>query len=169
MLPKMIGGILIIVVLALGQYTYQILSLFNFNPREVWIASKVVRLESEEKWAEAFSLQIEFCEKGGMDWCSNASNNRLRAADFEKARELGQKSCAGESGGGCYNLACALCLLGKKEEAWNALERSDRLKRLAGRSLRDNHADQDTDLKCLWDDPRFISLVQRVKTDPEAR
>lgn len=163
--PKILFAVVAVIILIVAWYTYLFLEEFDFNPREAWVALTVIKMEENGKFSESFPLNMEYCEKGKMDWCSNASNNRLRVGDYEKARELGHISCEGKFGGGCYNLACALCLLGKKEEAWIALEKSYHLKKATGKSLTDNHPEADEDLKCLWDDPRFKELLQKAQLD----
>ena len=54
-----------------------------------------------------------------------------------------------------YNLACSFALVGKKEEAFQALERAVRLGW-------DNfeHLKKDADLKNLQSDPRFQTLLE---------
>ena len=56
-----------------------------------------------------------------------------------------------------YNLACSLALVGKKDEAFSALERAIRL------GYHDfDHLKKDSDLKNLRDDPRFQSMIAKL-------
>ncbi len=56
-----------------------------------------------------------------------------------------------------YNLACSLCLLGRHDEALDALERSVEL----GYSDLD-HLLRDEDLVALGEEPRFQKLIKRL-------
>lgn len=57
-----------------------------------------------------------------------------------------------------YNLACSYALLGKPDEAFDALEKA------VERGFSDaEHLARDEDLKSLRDDPRFKKLLERVK------
>ena len=57
-----------------------------------------------------------------------------------------------------YNLACSLALVGKKDEAFQALEKA------IEHGYSDfEHLKRDSDLKTLRDDPRFKTLIESGK------
>ena len=57
-----------------------------------------------------------------------------------------------------YNLACSYALLGRPEDAFDALEKA------IERGFSDaEHMARDDDLKSLRDDPRFAALVERAR------
>ena len=122
-----------------------------------------------KQWAEAAALWEKVVEanpvRGGfwdsLAWARyNAKDYPKAAAAFEKVYELGE----GRPHNAAYNVACSLALAGKKEEAIGWLEKS------FAEGWRDlAHAEADTDLKSLHDDPRFRKLLGAADTGKMTR
>jgi adenylate cyclase len=81
----------------------------------------------------------------------------------EKALTLLQRALSLEPGDSMllYNAACVYALLGMKQEALSCLEGSYE----AGLTLRGWY-ENDPDLDCLRDEPRFQRLLERMKDNP---
>lgn len=119
-------------------------------------------LFSDQKYAEAGAAYAALAAKNPYDGSlAGSAGYSLHAAKrweeaipyYKKAIELGQNP-----GPNTYNWACALSLLGRKDEALAMLEKA-----LDNRFVEQETLENDTDMDPVRDDPRFAVLTGITK------
>ncbi len=83
-----------------------------------------------------------------------------RAGYYSKGLAVDQKLCrlCPDDPTAHYNLGCSYALIGEKQKALEALEKSIDLGYREG-----EHMKNDLDLKCLFAEPAFLDLLKRIK------
>lgn len=125
-----------------------------------------VELRDQGKYKEAEKLLSDACDNGWAHGCSDLSGvlwklKKPAAAVIAPA----EKACALGDAAGCYNAACAHCALKKDtDQTILFLEKSYRLGFADG-----EHAEKDSDLDCLRNDPHLTDYTERLKTRTDAR
>jgi predicted esterase len=122
--------------------------------------AEINRLLAAGKSAEArerAEKAVETYPDASMAWFLLA-RARHASGDLEGAIEAGRKAVEfpGVRASSYYNLACAYALLGRKDDAFEALEQAKRAG-FANRTLMRT----DPDLDSIRDDPRFVLPVER--------
>lgn len=122
-----------------------------------------------KEWAEAATLweQVVKANPVNGEFWNELGNARYEAKDYMKAIPAYQKVIelgAAFPSNAAYNIACCYALAGDKEQALKWL---DRAFEMGFRRL--EHAQKDTDLQSLHDDPRFRKIVALVDASKLSR
>jgi tetratricopeptide (TPR) repeat protein len=121
-----------------------------------------------KQWSEAAALWEQIVKLNpvlGANWNQlgtayyNAKNHARAVAAYEKALELGFNSA-----NTAYNIACNYALSGEKELALKWLEKAFELK-----FINLGHAQTDTDLEAIRNEPRYRNIVGLIDTSKMSR
>ncbi|RIK68333.1 MAG: hypothetical protein DCC65_03845 [Planctomycetota bacterium] len=84
------------------------------------------------------------------------------AANYEAALTTAEKMHAlrPDSADTMYNIACLHCLMGKKDKAYEWLEKA-----VAGGYRDADHLQSDADFRVIWGEDRFRGIVRRIRED----